>query len=109
MIAHMLDAYANEFGVAIVLADLGEWNTHAQLNSEYDPTVPAIRINERVLSRIPTRDGQIEFATRAVGHELYHHFEHLGEVCRFRDRYTRERIADEFSARFWDAVHAALP
>ena len=39
---------AREAGVAIELADLGDWGT-ATLVAEYDPAGPVIRINARAL------------------------------------------------------------
>jgi len=40
-----------EYAVTVVLDDLGSWGVD-ELRSEYDPDVPAIRINERVMKRL---------------------------------------------------------
>jgi hypothetical protein len=86
---------ARSYGVAIAFADLGEW-AGSKLRSEYDPTGPAIRINVRLAEKIPT-EKLGEYLALAIGHELYHHREKLGEVARIADRASRERAADEYA------------
>jgi hypothetical protein len=86
---------AREYGVAIVFADLGDWGA-SELRSEYDPSGPAISINSRVVERLP-RPQRDEFVALAIGHELYHHREQLGEVARIRDRASREAAADAYA------------
>lgn len=84
---------ARDFGIAIELADLGDWGS-ATLVSEYDPAGPIIRINSRAL---PTGSSCAvrEHIDAAVAHELYHHREALGEIARLPSREARERAAGE--------------
>jgi hypothetical protein len=93
---------ARQYGVAIELADLGDWGD-ALLVSEYDPAGPVIRINERAIERYRTTRGAlsscdvralIDFAT---AHELYHHREAIGEVARVASGAEREAAADAFA------------
>ena len=91
---------ARGYGIAVVFADLGAWG-EAELRSEYDPTGPTIRINTRVAKRL-TPDALGEFVTLAVGHELYHHRERLGEIARVDDRREREAAADAFARELRD-------
>jgi hypothetical protein len=88
-------AIAREYGIAIVFADLGDWGA-SELRSEYDPSGPAISINSRVVEGLsrPQRD---EFVALAIGHELYHHREQLGEVARIHDRGAREAAAEAYA------------
>jgi hypothetical protein len=84
---------ARDHGVAIELADLGDWGT-ATLVSEYDPAGPVIRINTRALpagSSCAVR----EHIDAAIAHELYHHAEAAGEIERLRTRAAREQSAAE--------------
>ena len=84
---------ARDHGVAIELADLGDWGT-STLVSEYDPAGPVIRINTRALpagSSCAVR----EHIDAAIAHELYHHAEAAGEIERLRTRAARERSAAE--------------
>jgi hypothetical protein len=78
-------------GVAIELADLGDWGT-ATLVAEYDPAGPVIRINSRA---VPTGSSCAvrEHIDRAILHELYHHAEALGIVERLPSRPLREGAA----------------
>jgi hypothetical protein len=86
---------AHYYGVAISFADLGEWGVD-ELRSEYDPSGPSIRINVRSVENMaPPEAG--EFITLAVGHELYHHREHIGEIERLESRADREKAANEFA------------
>ncbi len=87
---------AREYGVALDFADLGDWGD-CELRSEYDPSGPSIRINSRVAQRL-TGDEVEEFVALAVGHELYHHRENIGEIERLPKR-DRERAADAFARR----------
>jgi len=86
---------AAQYGVAIELADLGDWGS-TRLIAEYDPSGPTIRVNERVL---PTGSSCIvrEHLERAVAHELYHHREAIGEVPTIADRAAREAAADAYA------------
>ncbi len=86
---------ASSYGVAIELADLGDWGA-TNLIAEYDPDGPVIRINER---RVPTGSSCVarEHIDRAIAHELYHHREAIGEVPRLATRAKREHAADAFA------------
>lgn len=87
--------FVKAYGLAVEYADLGDW-AGAELRSEYDPQGPVIRINRRIVERLP--DGEADdFIEFAVAHELYHHREHRGEVPRVTDRAERERAANEFA------------
>ena len=86
---------ARQYGVAVVVADLGDWGA-ADLYSEYDPEGPEIRINARTLAQLAP-DAAERFIAHAVGHELYHHGEALGEIPRITARAAREREADRFA------------
>jgi hypothetical protein len=88
---------AREYGVDIRFADLGDWGID-ELRSEYDPTGPVIRVNIRVAEQMtPAELG--EFVAFAVGHELYHHREHIGEIVKLPERKDREIAANAFSRR----------
>ncbi len=88
-------ALARSYGVAVRFAELGDWGD-AELRSEYDPSVPEIRLNLAVASRLAeTQLG--EFVALAVGHELYHHREAMREVPRSCDRSARESAANAFA------------
>ncbi len=84
---------AREAGIAIELADLGDWGASA-LVSEYDPAGPVIRINTRAIPHGSSCDVR-EHIDRAVAHELYHHKEATNEVMRLPNREARERAAVE--------------
>jgi hypothetical protein len=86
---------ADAYGIAIVIHDLGDWGS-AELRSEYDPCGPAIRINERVMRALSPHQRE-QFVERAIGHELYHHREHLGEVAPCSSREAREAAADAYA------------
>jgi len=93
-------ARARAYGVAVRFADLGDWGRD-ELRSEYDPVLPEIRLNIRVAEALPIeRLG--EFVALAVGHELYHHRERIGEVRPLADRRARESAADDFSRALAD-------
>jgi len=86
---------ARSYRVTVRFAELGDWGG-AELRSEYDPSVPEIRLNLAVAERlVPAQLG--EFVALAVGHELYHHREAIREVARLCDRSARESAADEFA------------
>lgn len=88
---------ARDYGVDIQFADLGDWGVD-ELRSEYDPQGPTIRINTRVAEQLaPAELG--EFITFSVGHELYHHREHIGEIDRLSDRKSREVAANDFARK----------
>lgn len=92
---------ARDYGIAIVVEDLGDWGDD-ELLSEYDPDVPTIRINVRVL-RALSDGARAEFIERAVAHELYHHRERIGEIARLADRTARERAAEAFAAQLTES------
>jgi hypothetical protein len=86
---------ARAYGVAVRFAELGDWGGD-ELRSEYDPVVPEIRLNVGVAAALSIRELG-EFVALAVGHELYHHRERIGEVPTLRDRRARESAADDFA------------
>jgi len=86
---------ARACGLAIELADLGEWGA-ATLVSEYDPAGPVIRINTRAIPAGSSCDVRAHI-DRAVAHELYHHREAIGEIERLPGGKARERAADEYT------------
>jgi hypothetical protein len=86
---------AREYGVAVRFAELGDWGRD-ELRSEYDPAVPEIRLNVAIASALSIRELG-EFVALAVGHELYHHRERIGEVPTLSDRRARESAADDFA------------
>jgi hypothetical protein len=88
-------ALARQYGVAVRFADLGDWGT-AELRSEYDPQVPEIRLNVRVAQRLLQSELEA-FVALAIGHELYHHRECIGEVVVLERRAERERAARHFA------------
>ncbi|HZV77110.1 MAG TPA: hypothetical protein VFF63_05060 [Candidatus Babeliales bacterium] len=88
-------ARARAYGVGVRFEDLGEWGS-AQLRSEYDPAVPEIRLNVRYAARLSAAELD-EFVALAVGHELYHHRERIGEIAVLSDRRARESAACEFA------------
>jgi hypothetical protein len=94
---------ARTYGVSIRFADLGEWGRD-ELRSEYDPSGPEIRINVRIAAALPVRELG-EFVALAVGHELYHHRERIGEVAILPDRGARESAAADFARNL--AEHSA--
>ncbi len=88
---------AREYGINIQFADLGDWGID-ELRSEYDPSGPTIRLNIRVAEQMtPAEFG--EFICFSIGHELYHHREHIGEVPRLPERKDREIAANEFARK----------
>ncbi|MBV8066640.1 MAG: hypothetical protein JO113_01585 [Candidatus Eremiobacteraeota bacterium] len=76
-------------------ADLGDWGD-AELRAEYDPRIPEIRLNVRVAAVLCGRELR-EFVALAVGHELYHHRERIGDVAVIRNRRAREAAATSFA------------
>lgn len=91
---------ARAYGVGVRFADLGDWG-ESELRSEYDPAVPEIRLNLRVAGALtPAELG--EFVAMAVGHELYHHRESIGEVPRVGNRQARESAADAYARAFME-------
>lgn len=88
-------AQAHAYGVTVRFADLGDWGRH-ELRAEYDPGIPEIRINVRVAATLDA--GKLgEFVTLAIGHELYHHRECIGEISILNDRRAREAAAADFA------------
>ena len=79
----------------IEIADLGDWGA-AELRSEYDPEGPVIRVNARVLERLPEEE-RAAFLARAIAHESYHHLEHCGEIPVIADRAAREVAAGAYA------------
>ncbi|HVS46880.1 MAG TPA: hypothetical protein VMS32_09455 [Verrucomicrobiae bacterium] len=92
---HVPLQHAHAYGVAVEFSDLGKWERD-ELRSEYDPHGPTIRINARVADAL-SLDARERFVALAIGHELYHHRERIGEVARHPDRATREAAADAFA------------
>jgi hypothetical protein len=88
-------AKAQAYGVAVRFADLGDWG-RSELRAEYDPAIPEIRLNVRVAASLKV-DELGEFVALAVGHELYHHREKIGEVPMLADRRAREAAATDFA------------
>ncbi|MBV8155544.1 MAG: hypothetical protein JO241_04645 [Candidatus Eremiobacteraeota bacterium] len=88
-------AMARAYGIAVRFADLGDWGLD-ELRSEYDASVPEIRLNARIAEQLsPSELG--DFVTLAVGHELYHHRERMGEIVVIGDRVAREHAANDFA------------
>lgn len=98
---HRVFTLAHAYGVRVEFADLGVWGAD-ELRSEYDPDGPVIRVNQRIVEDLPLPDidGFIAFA---IGHELYHHREHRGEVTRLSDRAARETAANDYALGLLDA------
>ena len=69
-----------------------------ELRSEYDPGGPVIRVNKRVIEHLPVAEIG-DFIAFAIGHELYHHREHKGEIPRLLDRAARETAANDFARK----------
>ena len=86
---------ARRFGVRVEIADLGDWGD-AELRSEYDPSGPTIRINRRLLETMSSTQAGA-FIALAVGHELYHHREAIGEIAKLHSNAQRERAADSYA------------
>jgi hypothetical protein len=93
-------AKAREYGVGIRFADLGDWGGD-ELRAEYDAQIPEIRLNIRIAAALPA-DRLGDFVALAVGHELYHHRERIGEVPVVGDRGARESAADEFARNLFE-------
>ncbi len=93
-------AQALAYGVAVRFADLGDWG-RAELRSEYDAAIPEIRLNVRVAAALTIAELG-EFVTLAVGHELYHHRERIGEIAVLAPRRAREAAASAFAHELLD-------
>ncbi len=89
---------ARSYGVRVCFADLGEWGA-AELRSEYDPATPEIRLNIACAARLSVAELG-EFVALAVGHELYHHRESIGEIRTLSGRDERESAASRFALEF---------
>jgi hypothetical protein len=85
------------YGIGVRFADLGDWGEH-ELRSEYDPKIPEIRINLRLACRLHG-DELSKFVALAIGHELYHHREAIGEIGVLSNRSAREAAADAYARR----------
>jgi hypothetical protein len=96
-------ALARSYGVGIRFVDLGSWGS-VELRSEYDPTVPELRINRRIVERLRGHALR-EFVVTAIGHELYHHREQIGEIPKIVGRAARESAADRFARALARNVH----
>lgn len=92
---HTVFELARRYGVEIRYEDLGDWGVD-ELRSEYDPQGPVIRVNKRVFENLPIAEIG-DFIAFAIGHELYHHREHLGEISQLNDRASRESAANDFA------------
>ena len=90
-----LIATAGAYGVKVVFSDLGIYSGH-ELRSEFDPSEPAIRINARLIGAM-TPEQRGRFIAHAIGHELFHYFEHRGEIPTSRNRKAREEFANGFA------------
>ncbi len=88
-------ALARSYGVAIRFADLGAWGP-VEMRAEYDPALCEIRLNA-ALAQTFSQERRAEFVALAVGHELYHHREAIGEIPVLPDRRRREAAATEFA------------
>jgi hypothetical protein len=91
---------ARAYNIAVRFVDLGDWGD-SELRSEYDPTVPEIRINRRIAESMAAAERE-RFVALAIGHELYHHREHLREFPTLATRAERERAADDHAVAFAD-------
>jgi hypothetical protein len=76
------------YGVSVRFAELGDWGED-ELRAEYDPAGPEIRIHIRL---------EADLVARAIGHELYHHREAIGEVAVLGNKRAREAAADNYAA-----------
>jgi hypothetical protein len=92
---HPVFELAKRYGVEVEYADLGDWGMD-ELRSEYDPDGPVIRINKRVIENLTVAEIG-DFIVFSVGHELYHHREHCGEIPYVLDRGARETAANQFA------------
>jgi len=90
-------ALARSYGVAIRFADLGDWGVD-ELRSEYDPSVPEIRLNVRIAEQLAPQELG-DFVSLAIGHELYHHRERVGEIAVIGDRVAREHAANDHARK----------
>jgi hypothetical protein len=92
---------ARNYGISIVFDDLGDWGG-SELRSEYDPHRREIRINARVARKL-SGHALDEFVELAVGHEVYHHREAIGEIAKLPERGAREAAADAFARELMTA------
>jgi hypothetical protein len=76
------------YGVSVRFTELGDWGED-ELRAEYDPAGPEIRIHIRL---------EADLVARAIGHELYHHREAIGEVAVLGNKRAREAAADNYAA-----------
>lgn len=88
-------ALARKYGISICFADLGDWGLD-ELRSEYDPSGPTIRLNVRIAEQLaPEELG--DFVALAIGHEMYHHLERIGEIVIIPGRVEREMAANDYA------------
>jgi hypothetical protein len=92
---------ARTYGITVLFDDLGDWGG-SELRSEYDPHRREIRINVRVAHKLHGV-ALDEFVELAVGHELYHHCEAIGEIAKLPERRAREAAADAFARELMTA------
>jgi hypothetical protein len=90
-------ATAAQYGIDVEYSDLGDWGVD-ELRSEYDPGGPVIRVNKRVIEHLPIEEIG-DFIAFSVGHELYHHREHCGDVEKLASRAARESAANDFARK----------
>jgi hypothetical protein len=86
---------ARAYNIAVRFIDLGDWGD-SELRSEYDSIGPEIRINRRITERMLGAERE-RFVALAIGHELYHHREYLGDIPTLATRAERERAADDYA------------
>jgi hypothetical protein len=77
------------YGVSVRFAELGDWGKD-ELRAEYDPAGPEIRIHLRL---------ETDLVARAIGHELYHHREAIGEIAVLGNKRAREAAANAYAAQ----------
>ena len=91
---------SREYDIAIRFVDLGDWS-EVELRAEYDAIIPEIRINRRIAESMPDSERE-RFVALAIGHELYHHREHLGEIPTLATRAEREAAANAYALKLLD-------
>jgi hypothetical protein len=98
---------ARAYNIAIRFVDLGDWNGGGELRAEYDATIPEIRINRRITESMPDSERE-RFVALAIGHELYHHREHLGEIPTLSKHAEREASANAYALKLLAELRPAL-
>lgn len=97
---------AREYNVEVRFVDLGDW-ADSELRAEYDPAVPEIRINQRIAEALLGAERE-RFVALAIGHELYHHLEHLREIPTLAIRAEREAAADAYARKLLAELRPAV-